>query len=166
MAGDEELQIIKSSVQAFLADYDTAERAVTIPTISLEMPLSSIELPILPRSLRKSETLQKATWQQRRTEEVLHLQLLAVQLSKKLRKLKRAMKPSARVSQVKVGGALLWKGIAKRQFQLRRSCEMENTKIRRALRSHFRRAQSYQHALKLRFSPRPTESCRNEELHD
>lgn len=81
-------------------------------------------------------------------------------LSVRLHELKNAAKVQRAGSQinaltvkrqlVKTSGMLMWKRIAERQYLLRRDSEIENIKLRNAVRSQFRQAKSFQRMFKKR----------------
>ncbi|KAF4038650.1 hypothetical protein GN244_ATG09175 [Phytophthora infestans] len=128
---NEELALAETSVLAFLAEYEQTER------------------------VRK-----KQAWSQRQKEEVNRMRKVINRLSVRLHELKNAAKVQRAGSQinaltvkrqlVKTSGMLMWKRIAERQYLLRRDSEIENIKLRNAVRSQFRQAKSFQRMFKKR----------------
>lgn len=135
----------------------TDRKRYVIPAISTVPPLQR------SNSLNSSKQLEvrkKQAWSQRQKEEVNRMRKVINRLSVRLHELKNAAKVQRAGSQinaltvkrqlVKTSGMLMWKRIAERQYLLRRDSEIENIKLRNAVRSQFRQAKSFQRMFKKR----------------
>ncbi|KAG3106833.1 hypothetical protein PC121_g56 [Phytophthora cactorum] len=151
---DDDFSLVEASVLAFLAEYDMVN---VISSKTIDSP------PQRSNWISSSEQVQvrkKHTWHQRQKAQVHRTREVINQLSAQLQELKNAAKVRRASSGVnkltvkrpsmKTSGLLMWKRIAKRQFMLRQTSEIENIKLRKAVRFQFRQAKSFQRALRKR----------------
>ncbi|ETK80799.1 hypothetical protein F441_13914 [Phytophthora nicotianae CJ01A1] len=149
----DDFSVVKSSVLAFLTEYEIANRAYVIPAITTDAPSP----PSNSLSSEQLEVRKKRTWRQRQQQEVYHARQIIKRLSARLQELKNKVKVSAKTNRlkgkrqsIKTSGVQMWKRIAERQFLLRQTSEVENIKLRKAVRSQIRQATSFQRALRKR----------------